>query len=331
MPQPHITSVQPRYAVEGGRVTLLGSAFVVNRAQLPDLRVHGQPARIVFASATRLSFLIPSGILESGPAAIQLDDAEGEATFVNIAAPVATGLHQVDNPAIDDDGNLYLTYSGTRGQQVPVSIFRVGLSGTRETYSSGIVNPTSMAFDREGHLYVSSRFEGTVYRVGDDGSAETFATDLGITCGLAFAPDGTLFVGDRSGTIFAIDRFGHATTFASLPSSVAAFHLAIGADALFVAGPTLSPRDTLYRVGFDGTVSVHSRAFGRPQGLAVDPEGTLFVIEALAGSSGLYRLADDHGPELVLAGSGLVGVAFDRKGGLVVCSNDTAYRLPNFS
>ena len=155
--------------------------------------------------------------------------------FVDVAAPFATGLHQVDNPVFDRDGNLYVTYSGTRGQQVPVSIFRVRPNGTRETFSSGIVNPTSMAFDPEGRLYVSSRFEGTVYRVAADGAAEPFATDLGVACGLAFAPDGTLFVGDRSGTIFRVDRDGHAVMFASLPASVAAFHLAIGPDlALYV-------------------------------------------------------------------------------------------------
>jgi len=51
------------------------------------------------------------------------------------------------------------------------------------------------------------------------------------------------------------------------------------------------------------------------------------VIEALAGYSGLYRLRLEDGPELVLAGQGLVGVAFDPTGGLVVSSNDTAYRL----
>jgi len=34
-------------------------------------------------------------------------------------------------------------------------------NGTRETFSSGIVNPTSMAIDSDDRLYVSSRFEGT--------------------------------------------------------------------------------------------------------------------------------------------------------------------------
>jgi streptogramin lyase len=69
-----------------------------------------------------------------------------------------------------------------------------------------------------------------------DGTTEAFAHDLGVACGLAFAPDGMLFVGDRSGTIFRVDPNGHATTFATLPASVAAFHLAIGPDgALYVS------------------------------------------------------------------------------------------------
>jgi hypothetical protein len=44
--------------------------------------------------------------------------------------------------------------------------------------------------------------------------------------------------------------------------------------------------------------------------------------------SGMYRLPANGAPELVLSGPGLVGLAFDPTGGLVVCSNDTAYRLP---
>jgi hypothetical protein len=52
------------------------------------------------------------------------------------------------------------------------------------------------------------------------------------------------------------------------------------------------------------------------------------VIEALAGSSGLYRVPAAGDPELVLAGPGLVGVAFDGQGVAVVVSNETAYKLP---
>src|SRR5262249_12339364 len=322
-----VAAVHPRQAIEGGRISIDGSGFSVDGPQLPEVRVGATRARLAYASPSRLIAIVPPGI-EGGDLAVA-GAAEAAPASIRVGTSFATGLHQVDNPVFDPEGNLYVTYSGTRGQQVPVSIFRVRPNGTRETFSSGIVNPTSMALDPEGRLYVSSRFEGTVYRVANDGSAEPFANDLGGACGLAFAPDGALYVGDRSGTIFRVDRSGHATTFASLPASVAAFHLAIGPDrSVYVTGPTLSSYDVLYRILPSGEVTVRYGRFGRPQGLAFDPSGALHVIEALAGSSGLYRLPAEGEPELVLAGPGLVGVAFDGRGGLVVASNDTAYRLP---
>ena len=326
---PRVAAIHPHLAIEGGRVTIEGTQFPVDQARLPDVRIGDLPARVVYASPTAIGAIVPPGLTESGRTTVRIEGIAGETPFIEVAAPFATGLHQVDNPVFDRDGNLYVTYSGTRGQQVPVSIFRVRPNGTRETFSSGIVNPTSMVFDGQGRLYVSSRFEGTVYRVAADGSAEPFSTDLGVACGLAFATDGTLFVGDRSGTIFRVNPDGRASAFASLPASVAAFHLAIGPDdAVYATAPTLSSYDAVYRIAAEGKVATHAGGFGRPQGIAFDPAGTLHVVEALAGISGLYRLPANSGPELILAGPGLVGVAFDPRGGIVVCSNDTAYRLP---
>jgi sugar lactone lactonase YvrE len=89
----------------------------------------------------------------------------------------------------------------------------------------------------------------------------------------------------------------------------------------------LSTYDSIYKVGPDGTVSTLDTRFGRPQGIAFDASGTLFLVETLAGASGLYRLPNGRQPQLVLAGQNLVGVAFDSFGGLIVCSNETAFRL----
>src|SRR6266853_2197664 len=322
-----VTAVRPAWAIEGGRITIEGSGFPLDRPRVPDVYIGGLAARVVQASPTALGVIVPSG-LDGGSIPIRIDGLSGDTPFVGIGATLATGLHRVDNPVFDLDGNLYVTYSGTRGQQVPVSIFKVRPNGTRETFSSGIVNATSMTFDPAGRLYVSSRFEGTVYRVNADGTFEPFARELGVACGLAFADDGSLFVGDRSGTLFRVDQSGNAEPFATLPGSVAAFHLAIGPDrAVYVTAPTLSTYDPIYKVAPDGTVTTLDARFGRPQGIAFDPDGTLFVIEALAGSSGLYRLPAGGPPELVLSGQNLVGLAFDSLGGLIVCSNETAFRL----
>jgi sugar lactone lactonase YvrE len=324
MPDSRITALQPACAITGGRIAILGSDFPVG-LHLPVVRIGTNPARVLFASSQQLDVLVSTD--ESGSLPVQVDGVSNTAV-AQVGARLATGLHQVDSPVFDGAGNLFLTYSGTRGQQVPVSIFRVVPNGTRESFSSTITNPTSMAVSPDGRLFVSSRFEGAVYQIADDGSAEVFAADLGIACGLAFTPDGMLLVGDRSGTVFEVSRKGQARIFATLPSSVAAFHLAMGADGLYVTAPTLSARDAIYRITFSGDVSVYHSGFGRPQGIGFSPDGTLHVIEALAGISGLYRLPAGAEPELIVSGQQLVGFAFAPGGDLIVCSSDTAYRLP---
>lgn len=307
-------------------MTIHGEGFPVG-AEAPEIRLGDQPVRLVAARRSRLTFVVPTG-LPGGLTQVRVSGAPGESPVLSIGSPLATGLHQVDNPVFDAEGRLYVTFSGSRGQQVPVSIFRIGRDGERESFVSGLVNPTSMAFGPDGHLYASSRFEGTVYRVDASGHPTPVVTDVGVACGIAFSPDGTMFVGDRSGTIFRVREGGQATMLATLPASVAAFHLAVGPDrALYVTAPTLTTRDAVYRVQLDGTVEKIAVEFGRPQGLAFGPDGTLYVVDALSGASGLYRLLPDRARDLVVSGEALVGVAFDPEGGLVVASNDTAWRV----
>jgi len=165
-----------------------------------------------------------------------------------------------------------------------------------------------------------------VYRVKAGGAVEKVASDLGVACGLAFTSDGTMYVGDRNGTLFRVNAAGHVVPFATLPPSVAAFHLAIGPDeAIYVSGPTLSSHDVVRRVDHRGEVAVFAEGFGRPQGLAVDGSGTLHVAEALAGASGIYRVWPGGRRELMVAGEGIVGLAFRAARGVAVASAECAY------
>ena len=324
-PTSRITGVRPLWAVEGGRLSITGSGFSVD--PLPEVRIGGVPARLACASPQALTVIVPPG-LDGGRTPVRIDSAPGETAYVHVGAPLATGLHQVDNPVFDRDGNLYVTFSGSRGQQTPVSIFVVRPDGSRAPFVNGIPNPTSMAFDALGHLHVSSRFDGTVYRVGADGSLDVVASELGVACGIAFDREGTLFVGDRSGSILRVVD-GRATTFATLPGSVAAFHLAFGPDdALFVTAPTLSTRDGVYRIDAGGTPELFCDGFGRPQGIAFDEHGRLYVVDALAGGGGLYRVDPiTREPEQLVIAGGLVGVAFGADGALALANADTVYRL----
>lgn len=322
-----ITAVSPLWAVEGGRVTITGSGFNID-PQLPEVRLGGSRATVAHASRQSMTVIVPPG-LDGGHTPVRVDTAPGETAYVEVGAPIATGLHQVDNPAFDHEGQLYVTYSGSRGQDAPVSIYVVKRDGSREPFVVGLPNPTSMAVDPRGRLHVSSRFDGSVHLVAEDGSSTTVATDLGVACGIAFNADGELFVGDRSGSILRVAN-GSATQFASIPSSVAAFHLAFGPDGwLYVTAPTLSSRDAIYRISPEGTVETFFDGLGRPQGLAFDSDGHLYVVDAVAGASAIYRFRPDRPGirDCVLSGGSLLGLAFDPLGGLVVCSSDTIYRL----
>jgi hypothetical protein len=322
-----IAAVHPLWALEAGRLTVLGDHFALD-PRPPAVTIGGTPAHVAFASTRALTTTVPVG-LEGGRTPVRVEGAAGETAFVEVGAPLATGLHQVDNPAFDAAGNLYVTFSGSRGQQPPVSVYKVGRDGARVPFVTDLSNATSLAFDRHGRLHVSSRFEGSVHRVDAHGHSDVVASDLGVACGIAFGRDDELYVGDRSGSILRVvgDR---AEVVASLPSSVAAFHLAFGPDDhLYVAAPTISSSDRLYRISRSGDVERMGPSFGRPQGLAFDAEGRLYVVDALAGNSGLFRIDLSHPMEAepLLLGGGLIGLAFAPGGGLIVASADTVYRF----
>ena len=308
-------------------MTISGDGFALE-PQPPEVRLGGVRATVAHASRQALTIIVPSG-LDGGHTPVRVDSAPGETAYVEIGAPIATGVHLVDNPAFDLEGNMYVTFSGSRGQETPVSIYIVRRDGSREPFVVGLPNPTSLALDPRGRLHVSSRFDGSVHLVAGDGSVSTVATDLGVACGIAFNRDGDLFVGDRSGSVLRV-REGQVTVFATIPSSVAAFHLAFGPDgSLYVTAPTLSPRDAVYRISADGTIETFCDGLGRPQGLAFDSDGHLYVVDAIAGSSAVYRFRSDRPglKECVLSGGALLGLAFDPLGGLVVSSSETVYRL----
>jgi sugar lactone lactonase YvrE len=322
-----ITAVHPLWGVEGGRITLTGRGFDVD-PELPEVTFGGVPARLARATPRSLTVTVPPG-LEGGHTPVRVSTAQGETAYVEIGSPLATGLHQVDSPLYDRDGNLLVTFSGTRGQQAPVSIYVVAPDGSREPFVTNVPNPTSLAMDSDGRLFVSSRFDGSVYRIGSDGTAQTFVEDLGVPCGIAFDAENRLYVGDRSGSILRVAR-GAVSLFASIPPSVAAFHLAFGPDeCLYVSSPSLSSRDVLYRVTASGVVEVFCEGFGRPQGLAFDADGSLYVADAVAGDSAVYRVSldDPSKQDRIVVGGALIGLAFDPRGGLALASSETVYRI----
>jgi sugar lactone lactonase YvrE len=247
---------------------------------------------------------------------------------VSMATMLAEELQPVANPAYDPEGNLYVTFSGSRGEKVPVSIFRVEPDGEVTTLTQEIVNPTGLAWGPDDCLYVSSRQEGSVYRILRDQQAQMMADELGIATGIAFDREGILYVGDRRGTIFRIEPNGEPRSFCRLEPSVAAYHLAFDSEGnLFVTAPSLASVDPIYRVSREGEVEVFLSGFGRPQGIAFDVESNLYVTEGLTNDSGLYRISPEGEVEKIVTAPPLVGLAFDGKGGVALAGTSAVFQL----
>jgi sugar lactone lactonase YvrE len=135
-------------------------------------------------------------------------------------------------------------------------------------------------------------------------------------------------VGDRSGTIFKIGPDRQIFVFATIEPSIAAFHLAFGRDGyLYVTGPTTSSFDSVYRVSHAGEVEIYYRGLGRPQGLAFDEEGRLYVAASIGGRKGVVRISPDGRADQFLSGPGIVGLAFTPSRALVVATGNALYRV----
>lgn len=262
---------------------------------------------------------------------MQSGDELSEPARLNVARKLAGDLHPVANPAFDpDDGALFVTRSGSRGEELPVTLFRIDLSGEVSEYSGDIPNPTGIAFGQDGQMFVTSRLEGVVYKVTPFKEAVAFARNLGVATGIAFDSEGVMYVGDRTGTIFKVNGIGEERTWAQVEPSVSAFHLAFGPDdTLYVTGPTVTSFDCIWRINRDGEADVFFKGLGRPQGLAFDREGNLYVAASLRGRRGIVRISPDgEDAKLVVAGVNLIGLAFSSAGEMAVVSIDSVYSLP---
>jgi len=245
-----------------------------------------------------------------------------------VGVPIADGLHPVANPAVDSFGNIYTTFSGSRGQKVPVAVYRIDLNLNMKPFINDLMNATSLAFDRDGMLYVSSRYDGFVYQITPTGNMSAFVEGMGVATGIAFDSARNLYVGDRGGTIFKISPNRQIFVFATLEPSMAAYHLAFGPDGyLYVTGPTTSSFDAVHRVSQDGDVELFYRGLGRPQGLAFDDQGRLYVAASVSGRKGVVRITPDRRADLFLSGPGVVGLAFTPSRAMVIATTNGLYRV----
>ncbi len=319
--------MRPAAALPGGEISIHGNGFAVRNHTRPQVQFGTAEASLVMAAEDVLIARVPEGAA-GGAVRVRMGSVESSPFPLALGVQIADNLHPVGNPAVDPEGNVYVTFSGQRGQKVPVSLYKVTANHAIKPFITELVNPTGLALDKNGYLFVTCRNDGTVHRVSPDGRAMQWIEGMGIATGIAFDKAGSLYVGDRSGTIFKISSEREIFVFATLEPSIAAYHLAFSpAGELFVTGPTTSSYDRVFRISPAGEVSVFFRGLGRPQGLAFDRFGNLYVAASLGGRRGIVRLTPGAEAEVVLGGSNIVGLALLPTHRAVITTNNALYTL----
>jgi sugar lactone lactonase YvrE len=329
---PKILGVDPGYAIAGGEIIIDCAGFDTRDPQGCNVLVGEVRAQIVAIGPRRVLAIVPETTGGELEVRLQSGAELSEPARIVIARKLAGDLHPVANPAFDpDDGALFVTRSGSRGEELPVTLFRIDVGGELTEYSGDIPNPTGIAFAPEGQMFVTSRLEGVVYKITPFKEAVAFARNLGVATGMAFDRSGLMYVGDRTGTIFKVNGIGEERAWAQIEPSVSAFHMAFGADdALYISGPTVTSFDCIWRIDSEGRTDVFYKGLGRPQGLAFDVDGNLYVAASLRGRRGIVRISPDaEEANLVVAGVNLVGLAFSSSGEMAVVSIDSVYSLPS--
>src|SRR6266403_1883828 len=284
---PHIERVAPTAAIPGGEITIHGRGFVSSAQPRPVVRFGEAEANVALASENRLVARVPEGA-NGGVVRVATAGHESPPHPVHIGLQIADNLHPVANPAVDLEGNIYVTFSGPRGQRVPVSLYKITANYSVKPFITSLMNPSGLALDRKGNLYV----------------------------------------GDRSGTVFKISPSREIFVFATLEPSIAAYHLAFHPSGdLYVSGPTTSSFDRIHRITQGGDVSVFFRGLGRPQGLALDRDGNLYVAGSYGGRRGIVRITPQAQAEVVLSGSGIVGMALQPSGRAILATTDSLFTL----
>jgi sugar lactone lactonase YvrE len=333
---PTLTHLDPAAALPNGEITLHGSDL----GPALEAEVSGVPALVTLARPDRAIIRIPEGVLP-GDVVVSKSGVFSNPLPINIAVAMAENLHPVANPAVDALGNIYTTLSGSRGQQTPVSIFRIapapeGVIHELRPFVRDILNPTGLAFGPDGLLYCSSRADGIVYQIGSSGVARVYAEGLGIATGIAFDAAGNLSVGDRSGTIFKVPPPSGISTekelatfvFATLEPSLSAYHLAFDSHGtLYVTGPTTASSQVIQAIDRDGTASVFFRGLGRAQGLAFDAEDNLYVAASYQGDRGIIRITPSREATLAVSGNDLIGLCLLANNRAAIATRDAIYEV----
>src|ERR1700684_81686 len=164
--RPVISQVQPEAAITGGELYIRGKSLATSNR--PHVTIGDVSAQVVVGSSSFVIVKVPEGA-SAGELIVENGKLMSDAWTCDIGIQIAENLHPVTSPAVDSIGNIYTTFSGSRGQKVPVAVYRIDLNFNATPFVNDMMNATAIAVGRDGFIYITSRFDGVVYQVRPSG------------------------------------------------------------------------------------------------------------------------------------------------------------------
>ena len=140
-------NIDPPYAIPGGEIVIECAEFDTSEPLKCYVHIGDSAAQIVALGPRRVLATVPE--TKGGRVEVYLWSGHkaSEPAYLTVGKKLAGDLHPVASPAFDpEDGALFVTRSGSRGEELPVTLFRIDISGDVSEYSGDIPNPTGIAF-----------------------------------------------------------------------------------------------------------------------------------------------------------------------------------------
>src|SRR5215469_4211036 len=117
---PQISQVSPEAAIAGGELQIRGKGFA--KSERPHVTIGDVAAPIIIGSDSLVIARVPEGA-SAGELIIESGKQSSDSWACDIGVLLADSLHPVANPAVDSLGNIFTTFSGSRGQKTPVAVY----------------------------------------------------------------------------------------------------------------------------------------------------------------------------------------------------------------
>ena len=323
-----IDEISPKIILPGANLKITGRGFDAWKLTDNDIIMPSAKARIMAASENTIIVEVPENT-KSGYIYIKFNGDVSNKIKIIVPQAIAENLHNVDNPVIDSKGNIFATFSGSRGQTAPVSIFKIKPpSYEKQIFITDIPNPTSMVIAKDGILYVSSRMTGKIYKCFDYENYEIFAQGLGVAFGLSVNSEGEMFVGDRTGSLYHVYPNGQAIFYRSIPQSYIAYHMGFdNTDNLYITNPIHMGENSIIRINRKGHLEEYHTNYSMFHGFCFDKKNNMYIAESKRSISNILKISPKKKISNIMSGKDLLGVCMDINQNLIVSTKTSLYLI----